>query len=303
VVRREGGLSGTSSTSGTRHQSPSAHPTTAHGGARETNIYLECTEQTGGASSRDRKLLGRKAYVGEKVVGAVNDFYLGRTGAGVTGVVVWTGVFKSRPFPKGSFDFDGERFLIDPGAAGSAWKPEKQAVTKYSRVREKEVFAGPGWKIGRLKHLGIDTNDWLVSELLVDVEHALMMRDVGEYSKLKEETGVYGFNHFYKDAYSFNPGKIVSEMEDSDKARFLSDSGDSNIRGMGEATSEVTLPPDGMRIHESGTITLPIDAARIQAIAVRMVNDGVLKTDEGRRNIVRDVFREYYESADQGQAT
>jgi hypothetical protein len=52
-----------------------------------------------------------------------------------------------------------------------------------------------------------------------------------------------------------------------------------------------------MSIHESGTITLPIDAMAVEKIAIDLVNRGAMRTVEGRRDILRRVFEEYYSRA------
>jgi hypothetical protein len=161
-------------------------------------------------------------------------------------------------------------------------------------VKGKEVFAGLGWKIGRLNFLQIDQENWKVTGLEAEVEHQLIMRDVGDYRKLRENKEIYDFKRFYKDAYSFKPGKIVEEMGDSDKARFLTDSGDSSIRGLGGASSIILFPSTGMSIHESGTITLPIDAKKVEEITIGLVNQGIMRNVEDRKNILRKVFEEYY---------
>lgn len=243
---------------------------------------------------KDQEVLGKNAYLNGNSYGTVHDLYLSWKDGKIIGIIVARGLFKSKPVRRGLFDFDGKRYHISSEAEDSSWKPTKGKAIKHSRTKDKEVFAGPGWKIGRLTSFNIDTDEWFITRLDVEVEHQLIMRDVGEYRRLKEETGVYGFKHFYKDAYSFRPGKIVAEMGDSDKARFLADSGDSSIRGLGGASSMVTLPSTGIKIHESGTITLPIDAMEVQDIAIEMVNQGALRTEVGRRNILRNVFGEYY---------
>lgn len=244
---------------------------------------------------KDKELMGKNADMNEEPFGTVHDFYLDKGKPEIPGIIVSRGLFKSKPVQRGFFRFDGRRYLIDPKVGDSSWKPSKRDAVRYSDVRGREVFAGPGWKIGRLQSLDIDTEDWRVASLDVNVEHHLVMRDTTSYQKLPEEKGVYGFKHFYKDAYSFRPGKIVAEMKDSDKARFLTDSGDSTIRGLGEAISRVTFPPQGMRIDDSRTITLPINANEVERIVVNKVKEGALKTEAGRKNIVHDVFREYYE--------
>jgi hypothetical protein len=170
---------------------------------------------------------------------------------------------------------------------------------KYSRVRYKEVFTGPGWKIGRLESLHLDLDEWVVTVLDVHVEHPLVLRDVGAYAELGEERSVYSLKHFYRDAYSFKPGKIVEEMSDSDKARFLTDSGDSSIRGLGEASTRVSFPSTGMVIHDTGNIVLPVDPRAVQRIVIEMVNTGALRTQAGRKSIVRDAYKEYYLRANQ----
>ncbi len=240
------------------------------------------------------ELAGRVAYLDGKPFGGVWNLYLPKHGQQILGIIVSKG-FRSKPVKRGLFVFEGRRYVLRPEAAGSSWKPQRGHAVKSSSVRDKEVFAGPGWRIGRLSSLEIDTEKWVVTSLEVDVEHQLLMRDVGQYSKLGEARSVYGFKHFYKDAYSFKPGKIVAEMKDSQKARFLTDSGDSTIRGLGEAISRIALPAQGMAVDESGTITLPIDAREIESMAIEKVSGGALETEEGRRNIVRKIFEEYYE--------
>ena len=152
------------------------------------------------------------------------------------------GLFTTKPVRTGLFIFDGKRYLLRSEARDTDWKPRRDEVIKYSRVREKEVFAGRGWKIGRLEHLEVDVKDWILTGLSVLVEHPLVLRDVGEYGRLKEDKTSYDFVQFYKDGYSMRAAKIVREMSDSDKARFLTDSGDSSIRGLGEAQSRVLFP-------------------------------------------------------------
>jgi hypothetical protein len=244
----------------------------------------------------DEDIVGKNAFLNGKWSGTVHDFYLTLKDPVVLGISVSMG-FRSRPIKGGLFTFDGKGYILDPSSKGSDWKPSKGSTVKYTRVRGKEVFAGPGWKIGRMNHLQIDTDDWRVTGIDVQVEHQLIMRDVGDYDRLGENTSTYGFKHFYADAYSFKPGKIVREMGDSGKARFLTDSGDSNIRGLGEATSKVQLPATGMKIHRSGTITLPIDPVAVEEIAISLVKGGAMETEEGRKNILRRVFEEYYSSA------
>jgi sporulation protein YlmC with PRC-barrel domain len=220
---------------------------------------------------RDKDLLGRSAYLAERFFGPVKDFYLEKKGGRVKGIIVARGFFRSKPVRRGLVSLDGERCLLSPEVAASTWKPSQRDTVKYSRVRYKEVFAGRGWKIGRLETFHLDLVEWLVTGLDVHVEHPLVLRDVGVYAELNEDESVYGLSHFYKDAYSFKPGKIVEEMLDSDKARFLTDSGDSSIRGLGEASTLVSFPSKGMVIHEAGNAILPIDPRE-----------------------VRDAFKEYY---------
>jgi len=212
---------------------------------------------------------------------------------GVLGIIVSSG-FKTRPVRKGYFSFDSKRYTVDPIFKEEKWKPPRGRAIKFSRVKGKEVFAGPGWKIGRLNYLQIDQEKWKVTGLETEVEHQLIMKDVGDYRKLRENTKIYDFKRFYADAYSLKPGKIVKEMGDSDKARFLTDSGDSSIRGLGGASSMVMFPSTGMYIHESGTIILPIDAKKVEEITIRLVNQGVMRDAEGKKNILRRVFEEYY---------
>jgi hypothetical protein len=52
-----------------------------------------------------------------------------------------------------------------------------------------------------------------------------------------------------------------------------------------------------MKIHQSGTMTLPIDPVAVEEIAISLVNSGAMRTEEGRKNILRRVFEEYYEKA------
>jgi hypothetical protein len=120
------------------------------------------------------------------------------------------------------------------------------------------------------------------------------LRDFGVLEK-----SVYGLKHFYRDAYSLKPGKIVEEMSDSDKARFLTDSGDSSMRGLGEASTLVSFPSKGMVVHDAGNIVLPIDPRAVQRIVIDMVNAGALRTKLGRKSIVRDAYKEYYHRTNQ----
>jgi len=244
---------------------------------------------------KDKGLLGRNAYLADQFFGTVHDFYLGKKGSRIKGIIVARGPFsRSKPIRKELVSFDGKRIVLSPGAAASTWKPSQRDTVKYSRVRYKEVFAGPGWKIGRLETLHLEPGEWLVTGLDVHVEHPLLLRDVDMYGELREEKSVYGLRHFYKDAYSFKPGKIVEEMLDSDKARFLTDSGDSSIRGLGEASTLVSFPSKGMAIHDSGNVVLPMDPREVQRIVIAMVNSGSLRTEQGRKNIVRAAFKKYY---------
>jgi sporulation protein YlmC with PRC-barrel domain len=238
------------------------------------------------------ELVGRNAYIGGKRVGSVRDFYLSLDNPEILGIIVSSG-FKSRPVRRGSFTFDGKRYTLDPLAKEERWKPARGTAIKFSRVKGKEVFAGPGWKIGRLNFLQID-QEWKVTGLEAEVEHQLIMKDVGDYHKLRENTSMYDFKRFYANAYSLKPGKIVEQMGDSDKARFLTDSGDSGIRGLGGASSMIMFPSAGMSIHESGTVILPIDAKRVEEITIRLVNQGIMRDAEDRKNILRRVFEEYY---------
>jgi sporulation protein YlmC with PRC-barrel domain len=239
------------------------------------------------------ELVGRNAYIDSKRVGSVRDFYLSLDDPEVLGIIVTRG-FKSRPVRKGSFTFDGKRYTVDPLSKEEKWKPVRGTAIKFSRVKGKEVFAGPGWKIGRLNYLQIAEEKWKVTGLEAEVEHQLIMNDVGDYRKLRENTSLYDFKRFYADAYSLKPGKIVEQMGDSDKARFLTDSGDSSIRGLGGASSMIMFPSLGMSITESGTVILPIDAKKVEEITIRLVNQGTMWNAEDRKNILRRVFEEYY---------
>jgi len=243
---------------------------------------------------RTQELLGKKAYVGDRALGKVWDFYISRTGPQIPGIVVGRSLLRPRPVQRGLFSFDGERYRINVEAEGSSWKPTKASAARYSSVSRKEVFAGAGWRIGRLVSMDIDTKEWQVAQLDVDVEHHLLLRDVGTYGKLSEQRNVYGFKHVYKNVVLFKPGKIVEEMKDSDKASFLTDSGDSKIPGLGEAISRVSFPSEGMTIDEGYAIVLPINGKKVENIVITRVNQGVLQTEQGRKEVVREVFREYY---------
>ena len=249
-----------------------------------------------GDDLKDEDIVGKGAYLDERRIGTVHDFYLGLANPEIIGIIISRG-WRSRPIKGGKFTFDGKRYSVQPGAADEGWKPVRGSAIKYSRVKGKEIFAGPGWKIGRLNHLLIDVDNWLVAGIDAEIEHQLIMKNVGDYQKLHENTSIYSIKHFYANAYTLNPGKLAREYGDSDKARFLTDSGDSTIRGLGEASSMIVFPPAGMSIHESGTITLPIDAGAVEEIAIRMVNQGAMGTAEGRKNILRKVFEEYYRRA------
>jgi sporulation protein YlmC with PRC-barrel domain len=243
---------------------------------------------------KDRDLIGRSAYLAGRFFGKVKDFYLEKKGGRIKGIIVARGFFRSKPVRRGLVSFDGERCVLSPEVAASTWKPSQRDTMKYSRVRYKEVFAGRGWKIGRLETLHLDPDEWSVTGLDVYVEHPLVLRDVGVYAELNEGKSAYGLGQFYKDAYSMKPGKIVEQMLDSDKARFLTDSGDSSIRGMGEASTLVSLPSRGTVILDAGNVVLPVDPSEVQRIVIDMVNRGSLRTARGRKDIVRDAFKEYY---------
>lgn len=247
---------------------------------------------------RDHEIVGRNAYLESGVFyGTVHDFYLGRKGGSVEGVIVARSLFRTEPVRKGLFTFDGKRYHLKPEAKDSGWKPRREEAVKFSRVKEKEVFAGRGWKIGRLEYLDVDHRDWILTGVTALVEHPLVLRDVGEYRRLKEDTSPYSAARFYRDGYAMRAGKIVQEMADSDKALFLTASGDSSIRGLGESQSRVTFPAEGVEFHESGTVTLPIDPRRMQEIVIRMVNEGVLRSDKGRKEILRMALGEYYSAS------
>ena len=94
--------------------------------------------------------------------------------------------------------------------------------------------------------------------------------------------------------YSFRLGRIVEEIRDSEKARFLTESGDSTIGGLGEAISKVIFPANGMTISDSGTITFPIDPIEVEEITIQMIKNGAMKTEAGRRNVIRRAFHQYY---------
>ncbi len=243
---------------------------------------------------RTQELLGKKAYVDQRALGTVWDFYISRTGPQIPGIVVGKSLLRSWPVRRGLFSFDGERYLINAQAEGSSWKPTRASAAKYSSVSRREVFAGPGWRIGRLLSMDIDAKEWRIARLDVDVEHHLLLRDVGTYGKLPEERSAYRFKHVYKNVVLFKPDKIVEEMRDSDKARFLTDSGDSKIPGLGEAISRVGFPSEGMTIDEGYGIILPINAKEVENMVITKVSQGILQTEQGRKEVVREVFREYY---------
>jgi hypothetical protein len=47
-------------------------------------------------------------------------------------------------------------------------------------------------------------------------------------------------------------------------------------------------------ILDAGNVVLPVDPNEVQRIVINMVNGGSLKTAQGRKDIVRDAFKEYY---------
>jgi sporulation protein YlmC with PRC-barrel domain len=237
-----------------------------------------------------------RAKLNGRDYGAVDDLYIGRNDRRIHGVHLNIGFLKQRTVPTHLFRFSGDCYSIAPSAKEDTWKPNKNDVIRLSRLKDKEVFAGVGWKIGRLLELDVDVKEWLVTSLTVDVEHQLLLRDVGSYRLLHEDTSMYDVKKFYREALSMRPGRIVDRMSRSDKAVFLSNSGDSNVRGLGESRSRVRLPSDGMKVHESGTITLPLNGVELERITVELIDSGALNTDEGRRDIARDIFRVYYEN-------
>lgn len=243
---------------------------------------------------KPEELLGKNADLGQKALGTVWDFYISRNGPQVPGIIVSKSLLRSQPVQRGMFSFDGRRYLIRVEAEVSPWKPTKASAVKYTNVKDKEVFAGPGWRIGRLVSVDIDIKEWRVTQLDVDVEHHLLLRDVGTYGKLPEERSAYRFKHVYRNVVLFKPDKIVEEMKDSDKARFLTDSGDSKIPGLGEAISRVNFPSEGMTIDEGYAIILPINGREVESIVITKVNQGVLQSEQGRKEVVREVFRDYY---------
>lgn len=246
-----------------------------------------------GIGLRDRELVDKNAYYGDQLAGVVADLYFGKANAKIEGVLL-RHLHKKKPIHRNHVGFDGERYCIDIQPKESDWDP-KGSTVKFSTLKGREVFAGPGWKIGRLDFLDIDTDTWSVISLDVWVEHGLVLRDIASYERLPEDRQAYSFKHVYKDVYSFRPGKIVEEMKDSEKARFLTESGDSTIRGLGEAISKVIFPARGMTISDSGTITFPIDPNEVEEITIQMIKNGAMKTEAGRRNVIRQVFHEYYE--------
>lgn len=241
---------------------------------------------------RDQELVDKNAYYSGQLAGVVADLYFGKANAKMEGVLL-RHLHRKKAIHRDHVGFDGERYSIDIQPKESDWDP-KGSTVKLSTLKDREVFAGPGWKIGRLDFMEIDTDTWSVISLDVWVEHGLVLRDIASYERLPEDRQAYSLKHVYKDVYSFRAGKIVEEMKDSEKARFLIESGDSTIGGLGEAISKVIFPARGMTMGDSGTITFPIDPVEVEEITVQMIKNGAMKTEAGRRNIIRQVFREYY---------
>jgi hypothetical protein len=49
-----------------------------------------------------------------------------------------------------------------------------------------------------------------------------------------------------------------------------------------------------MTIDEGYAIILPINGKEVENIVITRVNQGVLQTEQSRKEVVREVFREYY---------
>ena len=93
---------------------------------------------------KDKDLLGSKVFLAERFQGRVNDFYIGRKGGQIKGIMVAKNLFSYTQVKRGHFSYDGKRIALSPDSTSSEWKPSRRSIMKYSNVRYKELFAGLG---------------------------------------------------------------------------------------------------------------------------------------------------------------
>jgi hypothetical protein len=119
-----------------------------------------------------------------------------------------------------------------------------------------------------------------------------------DYSKIREREG-------FRLEGTEETATVHGSAGMSRRSIFLSASGDrgastfGRIQG-GERTSRVVIPAEGCRFRPGGTVRLPIKGSDLERITVELVNSGELERG-GKRDIVRNVFKEYFRRSEEGE--
>jgi len=238
----------------------------------------------------DQALVDIEAFSAGSRVGVVGDLLLSCTGPRIAGFVLDRGLFRKVRVKSELVRMD-TAYQLDSSFEYNKWKPGEDEVVGYRSTWEGEAICTDHWRIGNLKGFDVNTKTWDIVELYIDVVHSLLLGDVN-YDKIEEVDGGNSGTETITTIGGTRSGA-------SRKTIFLTASGDRGAATWGriqagERISRVTVPARGARFRPGGTVRLPMKGSDLETNTLELINSGEMERGSGRREIVRNAFREYF---------